>query len=144
MMSQSSFAPLPIEYNSCILHVLEAYQAMRVELGKKEEEVEMMKHRHTEAIQDFEDMATKWEAKEKDYQVELKKLEVLLSQTEGGMEKVTLARSKSTVHGSRKIKEAARELRPIKQRGSELMKHGKSNCSISCHQKLKPRRNTCF
>jgi len=38
--------------------------------------------------------------KERDYKTEMKKLEVLLSRTEGGMEKVTLARSKSAVHGS--------------------------------------------
>ncbi|KUJ20870.1 uncharacterized protein LY89DRAFT_715183 [Mollisia scopiformis] len=120
MMSQSSFAPLPIEYNSCVLHVLEAYQAMRMEIGRKEDEIQVMKHKHTEAIKDFEDMATQWEAREKDYKAELKKLEVILSQTEGGMEKVTLARSKSTVHGSKRIKEVVRSSRPIKQRDSEL------------------------
>lgn len=122
IMCQSTFVPLPIEYNSCVLHVLEAYQGMRVEIAKKEEEIEALKHRHTEAIKDFEDMATKWEVKEKDYQAELKNLEVLLSKTEGGMEKVSLARSKSAVHGSRRIREAVRDLRSIKQRDAELTK----------------------
>ncbi|CZR54270.1 uncharacterized protein PAC_04153 [Phialocephala subalpina] len=116
VMSKGTFDPLPKEYNSCILHVLEAYQGMRDEIAKKDEEIEAMKQRHTMATKDFENMATKWEAREKDYQAELKKLEVILSKTEGGMEKIMLARTKSRVHGSKKIKEAVNELRSANQR----------------------------
>ncbi len=119
VMSQGTFSPLPKEYNSCILHVLEAYYGMRAEITKREEEVEAIKQQHTLTVKDFEDMATQWEAKEKNYQTELKKLEVLLSKTEGGMEKVALARTRSTIHGSKRIKEAVKELRTIKQRDSE-------------------------
>ncbi|KAF8848744.1 hypothetical protein BDZ45DRAFT_260350 [Acephala macrosclerotiorum] len=119
VMSKGTFDPLPKEYNSCILHVLEAYQGMRNEIAKKDEEIEAMKQRHIMATKDFEDMATKWETREKNYQAELKKLEVILSKTEGGMEKIILARSKSTVHGSKKIKEAVNELRSANRRESE-------------------------
>jgi hypothetical protein len=122
IMGQGTFLPLPVEYNSCILHVLEAYQGMHMEIAKRGEEIEAMKRRHTETIKDFEDMATKWELREKDYQTELKNLEVLLSRTEGGMEKVSLARTRSAVHGSRRIRESVRDLKSIKQRDIELTK----------------------
>jgi hypothetical protein len=60
-----------------------------------------VKQSHTRDIKEFENLATQWEEKEKDYKLEIKRLEVLLSKTKDGMEKVSLARSKSRVHGSR-------------------------------------------
>jgi hypothetical protein len=92
MMNQSSVDPVPIAYNSCILHVLEAYQNLRMDLSKREYYIEDLKLGHTKDIKDFEALATRWEMKERDYKTELKKLEVLLSRTEGGLEKVTLVR----------------------------------------------------
>jgi hypothetical protein len=92
MMNQSSVDPVPIAYNSCILHVLEAYQNLRMDLSKREDYIEDLKLSHAKDIKDFEALATQWEMKERDYKTELKKLEVLLSRTEGGLEKVTLAR----------------------------------------------------
>jgi len=87
------------------LHVLEAYQDLRQQLNQKEETVEELKEElkqsHTRDIKEFENLATQWEEKEKDYKSEIKRLEVLLSKTKDGMEKVSLARSKSRVHGSR-------------------------------------------
>jgi DNA repair exonuclease SbcCD ATPase subunit len=87
------------------LHVLEAYQDLRQQLNQKEETVEELKEElkqsHTRDIKEFENLATQWEEKEEDYKSEIKKLEVLLSKTKDGMEKVSLARSKSRVHGSR-------------------------------------------
>lgn len=92
MMNQSSVDPVPIAYNSCILHVLEAYQDLRMELTKKEDFIEDLRLSDTKDVKDFEALATQWEMKEMDYKTEIKKLEVLLSRTEGGLEKVTLAR----------------------------------------------------
>jgi uncharacterized protein involved in exopolysaccharide biosynthesis len=84
---------------------LEAYQDLRQQLNQKEETVEELKEElkqsHTRDIKEFENLATQWEEKEKDYKSEIKRLEVLLSKTKDGMEKVSLARSKSRVHGSR-------------------------------------------
>jgi hypothetical protein len=119
MMNQSSVDPVPIIYNSCILHVLEAYHDLRVELTKKEVFIEDLKLCHAKDIKDFEALASQWEVKEKDYKTELKNLEVLLSRTEGGMEKVTLARSSSAVHGSGTAAETiGRGINTIKQRNN--------------------------
>jgi chromosome segregation ATPase len=106
MMNQDTIAPIPVQFNSAILHVLEAYQELREELSKNEAAIEELKQSHAKDINDFEALAKHWENKEKDYKTELKNLEVLLSRTEGGMEKVTLARTKSTVHGSVKASES--------------------------------------
>ena len=106
MMNQDMFAPIPVQFNSAILHVLEAYQELREELNKKEAAIEELKQSHANDIKDFEVLFKQWESRERDYKTELKNLEVLLSRTEGGMEKVTLARTKSTIHGSVKASES--------------------------------------
>ena len=91
-----------------------------MELAKKESSLEELKQSHTKDIEDFEALATQWEIKEQDYKTELKKLEILLSQTDGGMEKVTLARSKSAVHGSGAAAESiGRGISTLKERNSE-------------------------
>jgi hypothetical protein len=102
MMNQSTMDPVPVQYNSTILHVLEAYQDLRMQLIAKEEEIEVLKRSHTKDIKDFEELAAAWHQKEIDYKVEVKKLEVLLSKTEGGMESVAMARSRSVIHGVEK------------------------------------------
>ncbi|ESZ93496.1 hypothetical protein SBOR_6119 [Sclerotinia borealis F-4128] len=102
MMTRNLMEPVPVEYNTCILHVLESYNDLQEQLEAKDREIEEMKLRHTKDIREFEVMAEQWKAKEKDYQKEMKNLEVLLSKTEGGMENVTMARSKSVIHGARR------------------------------------------
>ncbi|TGO41271.1 hypothetical protein BHYA_0024g00490 [Botrytis hyacinthi] len=102
MMTRNLMEPVPVEYNTCILHVLESYNDLQEILAVKEGEIEEIKGRHTKDIREFDGMAEQWKAKEKDYQKEIKNLEVLLSKTEGGMENVTMARSKSVVHGTRR------------------------------------------
>lgn len=87
-------------------------------MAKKENLLEELKMSHTKDINDFEALATQWETKEQDYRMELKKLEVLLSQTDGGMEKVTLARAKSAVHGSTAAVVIGRGIGTIKERNS--------------------------
>jgi hypothetical protein len=102
MMNQSTMEPVPVQYNSTILHVLEAYQDLRMQLIAKEEAIEVLKQSHTKDIKDFEELAAAWQLKEIDYKVEMKKLEVLLSKTEGGMESVSMARLRSVIHGAEK------------------------------------------
>ncbi|PBP22718.1 putative ureidoglycolate hydrolase [Diplocarpon rosae] len=116
MMNQCSISPVPVEYNSTILHVLEAYQELRLKLQRREEAIEELKQSHTKDIKDFETLATQWEYKEKDYKAEMKKLEIMLSRTAGGLEQVTLARSKSTVHGARVGERIGKDVGTIKAR----------------------------
>ena len=107
------------EYNSCILHVLEVYQDMRLQLNMKDQAIEDLKVSHIRDIKDFEDLVVRWEMKEADYKAELKRLEVLLSKTAGGLESVTMARSNSAIHGSRRVAETiSLDLDSIKERNA--------------------------
>lgn len=147
MMRNPTLSSVPIEYNSCILHVLEAYHDLREQLktkdkgeyismsfhtttNRKRPDIIELQNTHTIAIKEFEDLAEQWVNREQDYKNELKKLEVLLANTEGGMEKVHLARSKSVVYGSRRQQDVIRdELDKIKKRSSDLSSHGGTNRS---------------
>ena len=125
MMNQSTMDPVPVQYNSTILLVLEAYHDLRMQLITKEEAIEALKESHTKDIKDFEDLASQWHQKESDYKVELKKLEVLLSKTEGGMESVAMARSKSIIHGAEKASDTIkRGIGTIRDRNSTRNCHG--------------------
>lgn len=55
---------------------------------------------HAAELEEFENMADHWTKKEKAYKLEIKRLEIMLSQAKGGVENVALARSKSLVHGT--------------------------------------------
>ncbi|PQE13008.1 hypothetical protein CJF30_00002922 [Rutstroemia sp. NJR-2017a BBW] len=102
MMTRNLMDPVPVEYNTCILHVLEAYHDLQEQLDARDREIEELRSGHTRDVQDFENLAERWMSKEKDYQKELKSLEVLLSKKEGGMEDVSMARTQSVVHGSQR------------------------------------------
>jgi uncharacterized protein (DUF2344 family) len=132
LMNQSSFTPLPIEYNSCILHVLEAYYELKCKVERKEGEIKQLQELHTKDVKEFEALSKIWEVKEKDYVVELKNLEVLLSMTKGGLEKVTLARTKSRVHGLRRVGDTIRrEISTIKHRNSKRNSRGTRDRGLS-------------
>jgi len=129
MMNQSSTAPIPVQYNSCILHVLEAYQEMSGELSRKEEIIEDLKQAHANDIRNIDILSKQWKEREKDYELELKNLEVLLSKTDGGLEKVSLARTRSTIHGSTKAYNSiGNMIATIKKRNSKQisMEQGKN------------------
>lgn len=118
-MTQGTMDPVPVQYNSCILHVLEAYHDMRMQLSAKEEAMNVLKQSHMKDITDFEELAMGWHEKEKQYQAEVKRLEVMLSKTGGGMESVSLARSNSTIHGSVKASDTiSRDIGTIKARNA--------------------------
>jgi hypothetical protein len=63
MMTRYNIHPLPVQYNSCILHVLEAYQDLREQVDAKDKIIEQLTQDHTKDIQTFEELATKWEFK---------------------------------------------------------------------------------
>lgn len=102
IMNQNTMDPVPVEHNSSILHVLEAYHDMRLQIIEKDAEIATLKRNQARDFEDFEEMAMGWVVKENDYQKEVKRLEVLLANTEGGMESVVMARSRSSVHGAKR------------------------------------------
>lgn len=132
MMNQNSLDPVPIQYNSCILHALEAYYDLQVQLQRKTEELESLKKRHDRDIDDFDEMTKGWSMRENDYQQEVKRLEVLLANTEGGMEAVSIARSHSLVHGSRKVSDnISRGIGTIKDRNEQGSRQDSDDCKSS-------------
>jgi hypothetical protein len=104
MMTQNSFDPLHVPFNSCILHVLEAYHHMRKELVKKDREIRDREQRHENDIKEFRQQQLWWKGKEGEYKSEMKKLEVMLATGAGGLELVTLARSRSALNGTIKFR----------------------------------------
>lgn len=119
MMNQSVIDQVPVEYNACILHVLEAYQDLRQQLNTTQETTEELKLSHTKDIKEFEELAAQWENKERGYKTEIKRLEVILSKTEGGMEAVSMARSNSVIHGTKRASETiGRGIGTIKERNA--------------------------
>jgi hypothetical protein len=131
MMNQSSLDPVPIQYNSCILHALEAYYDLQVQLQRKSAELESLKQTHDRDIDDFDELTKAWSTKENDYQKEVKRLEVLLSRTDGGMEAVTMARSRSLVHGSRRVSEQInRGVGTVKERNGRSNQPDSGPCKL--------------
>ena len=137
MMNQSTMDPLPIEYNSTVLQVLEAYQDLRVQLSAREEEIDVLKQSHTKDIQVFEELASQGQQKESDYKSELKNLEVLLANTDGGLAKVSMARSQSVIHGAVKAAETIRRgIGTIKERNSARNSQSTGKSGPSAHSLL--------
>lgn len=132
MMNQSSLDPVPIQYNSCILHALEAYYHLQVQLQRKSAELELLKQRHDRDIDDFDELTKTWSMKENAYQKEVKRLEVLLSTTDGGMEAVAMARSQSLVHGSERVSEQIkRGVGTVKERNRHSNQQENTPCKLS-------------
>jgi hypothetical protein len=100
MMTQNSFDPLHIPFNSCILHVLEAYHHMRKKLIAKGREIRDREHRYKNDIKEFRLQQLRWKGKEDGYKSEMKKLEVLLATEARGLEIITLARSRIALNGT--------------------------------------------
>lgn len=94
MMTQNSFDPLHVPFNSCILHVLETYHHMRKELIEKDRQIRDQEQRHEDDIKEFRQQQLRWKEKEDEYKSEMKKLEVMLATGARGLELVTLARSR--------------------------------------------------
>lgn len=57
MMTRNLMEPVPVEYNTCILHVLEAYHDLQEQLEAKDREIEELRLGHTRDVQDFECLA---------------------------------------------------------------------------------------
>jgi hypothetical protein len=115
MMTQNSFDPLRVSYNSCVLHVLEAYHHMRRELLEKDREIQNREHRHQSEIKNFRQQELQWKIKEDEYKSELKKLKAMLATGAQGLELVTLARSRSALNGTTKA--GATENRNLEKEG---------------------------
>lgn len=64
MMSRGNFESLPVEYNSNILHVLEAFYNQSQELKRKELEVSELKAQVKQQMDQVELLGKEWSLKE--------------------------------------------------------------------------------
>lgn len=123
-MNKSSMEPVPIEYNSTIMHILEAYNDLLNQIRDKDHAIDVLQQTHTKDVNDYEAMSQAWYQKENDYKAEVKRLEVLLSRTENGMETMLAARSKSVIHGSKRVSDTIRHgIGTIRARHSANSRH---------------------
>jgi hypothetical protein len=97
MMTRGALEPVPVQYNSYILHILEAYHNMRVELDNKVLETDQLKRQYSTVVQEMAEKTSGWEEKERNYRTEMKKLEIMLAGGQRGLELVSLARSNSAL-----------------------------------------------
>ena len=102
IMTNGSCEPVPAEYNSCILQVLEGYNINRLELKTKTRELEEAKKEKEETATELWQKTLEWKEEESRYKTELKKLEVILAKTPRGMELVSMARSQSVLRKNKK------------------------------------------
>ncbi|KAI3541170.1 hypothetical protein CABS01_01451 [Colletotrichum abscissum] len=103
MMTKNVLDPVPREYNSYILHLLEGYWDLQERLRKTEQELAEEKETKLKSLEEFTKMSEEWESKEADFRAEIKRMElVLVDVTPAGVGAVVLARSGSLVDRSAK------------------------------------------
>ncbi|XDG01887.1 hypothetical protein ABKA04_001502 [Annulohypoxylon sp. FPYF3050] len=96
MQTRGITQPIPIEYNSYILHLIEGFadaqeRIRKVDVARTETKRSLELH-----LEHFKAVANEWLQREQQYKTEIKRLEVLLSRTSrDGLEAVTLARTNS-------------------------------------------------
>lgn len=94
VMSKSALEPLGPEYCSSILHLVEAYGAVRLKLADVERHLSEAVTRRQRETDDFEALAANWMIREAEYKAEVKRLEVIIHRTSSsGLEAVSMARS---------------------------------------------------
>lgn len=102
MMTKPSTEPVPVECNTLVMHVLEAYRKLRADVTKIEARLHESVESHQEDARLYEELATQWRLREEDYKSEMKKLEIIIAHgTHTGMEAVVMARSQSVLQHKR-------------------------------------------
>lgn len=66
LMSQSTFEPVPVLYNSCMLQVLEGYQVLRSQVIAKDRQIQLMKEEHAKEVEELRQHITSLEQGEAD------------------------------------------------------------------------------
>ncbi|KAI0845557.1 hypothetical protein F5Y00DRAFT_272858 [Daldinia vernicosa] len=98
LMTQGALQPIPIEYNSYILHLIEGFANAQEKIQTIDAAYNEARHSLEYHLEHFKSVADEWLERESQYKAEIKRLEVLLSRTSSdGLEAVTLARTNSVV-----------------------------------------------
>ncbi|KAI8151563.1 hypothetical protein K4K49_008753 [Colletotrichum sp. SAR 10_70] len=101
MMTKPVLDPVPIENNSCILHLLEGYRELQEQLRVTERALAEEKETKERSLEEFAKVSSEWEKKETDFRAEIKRMELVLADiAPDGVGAVALARSGSIVDRS--------------------------------------------
>ncbi|KAH8194918.1 hypothetical protein TruAng_010921 [Truncatella angustata] len=98
MMTKGVLQPVPTEYNSYILHLIESFQDVQDRIDAAYTSRDEAQEARDRISQDFKTVADEWAKREAQYKSEVKRLEVIIARTSrDGLETVTLARTDSIV-----------------------------------------------
>ncbi|KAI0450189.1 hypothetical protein F5B21DRAFT_444517 [Xylaria acuta] len=101
LMTRGVLEPIPIEYNSYILHLIEGFARARAKIHRAEGAYQGLKQSLEQNLEQFRLAADGWLERESQYRAEVKRLEVLLSKSSrDGLEAVALARTNSVIDRS--------------------------------------------
>ncbi|KAK5627254.1 hypothetical protein RRF57_002969 [Xylaria bambusicola] len=106
LLHQGLLEPIPIQYNSYVLHLIEGYAKSQDRIRSVEAAHQETKQSLEQNVEQLRHAANYWLERESQYRAEVKRLEVLLSKcSKDGLEAVTLARTNSVV--DRNVAESA-------------------------------------
>ncbi|KAI0904098.1 hypothetical protein F4823DRAFT_233536 [Ustulina deusta] len=98
LMTHGALEPIPIQYNSYVLHLVEGFAVAQENIRKAEAAYREAKQSLEHNLEQFRLVADDWLERESQYRAEVKRLEVLLSKcSRSGLEAVALARTNSIV-----------------------------------------------
>ncbi|GKT66652.1 hypothetical protein ColTof3_13991 [Colletotrichum tofieldiae] len=101
MMTKPVLDPVPREYNSYILHLLEGYWNVQEQLKKTEQALAEETETKQRSLEEFTKMSDEWQEKEAAFRAEIKRMELVLARVAPeGVGAVVLARSESVVDRS--------------------------------------------
>lgn len=78
LMTRGVLEPIPVEYNSYILHLIEGFAKARENVRKAEGAYQELKQSLEQNLDQFRLVVNDWLKRESQYQAEVKRLEVLL------------------------------------------------------------------
>jgi len=78
LMTHDVFTPIPIIYNSYVLHLVEGFANAEETIRKVESAYEESKQTLKQNLEQFKQVADEWQERESQYRAEVKRLEVLL------------------------------------------------------------------
>jgi hypothetical protein len=125
MMANGVLAPIPLEYNPYILHLIEGFHDIQRKLDAVNGACDEVKSAQDQLSEDFKTVMNEWARREAQYKSEVKRLEILLAQMSyAGLETVTLARTNSVV--DRGEPDPKQFISRLKSRG-EALQHASSH-----------------
>ncbi|ORY71543.1 uncharacterized protein BCR38DRAFT_330350, partial [Pseudomassariella vexata] len=97
-MTNGVLKPIPVEYNTYVLHLIEGFNGIQENLDDANAAREKARQSHNQGLEDFKTVADEWSRREAKFKAEIKRLELLIARTSrDGLETVALARAESVV-----------------------------------------------